>query len=51
LVKYTGNPVLDSSISKTVNALTTPVNVTFRCSLQTSVANAEQVNKWISELA
>jgi len=50
LIKSTGNPVLDSNISKTVTALTTPVKVTFKCSMQTTVANAEQVNTWITEL-
>jgi hypothetical protein len=50
LVKFTGNDALDSSISRAVDALTTPAKVKFKCPLQTSVADAEQVNKWIREL-
>ncbi len=50
LVKFTGNDTLDSSISRAVDAMTVPLRVKFRCPLQTSVANAETVNKWIKEL-
>lgn len=50
LIKLTGDPVLDSSISRTIETLTTPVKLTFRCSAQTKVADAEKVNNWISEL-
>ncbi len=50
LVKFTGNDTLDSSISRAVDALTTPMRVKFKCPLQTSVAKAETVNKWIREL-
>ncbi len=50
LVKFTGDPALDTSISRTVDALTTPQKVKFKCPLQTSVAKAETVNKWIKEL-
>ena len=50
LVKFTGNDTLDSSISRAVDSLTTPQRVKFKCPLQTSVASAETVNKWIREL-
>lgn len=50
LVKFTGNDTLDSSISRAVDGLTTPTRVKFKCPLQTSVAKAETVNKWIREL-
>ena len=50
LVKFTGNDALNSSISRAVDNLTTPMKVKFKCPLQTSVAQAEQVNKWIREL-
>ena len=50
VLKSTGDPLLDIEIAKTVEALTTPVNITLKCQKQTSVANAEQVNKWIAEL-
>lgn len=50
LIEFTGDPVLDSSIARMTEALTTPVNVVFKCPLQTSVQDAEQVNTWIKEL-
>lgn len=50
LIEFTGDPVLDTSISRAVDSLSTRARVVFRCPLQTSVAQAEQVNKWISEL-
>jgi hypothetical protein len=50
LITYTGNPILDSSISRIVKSLASPLDFTFKCGLQTSVADAEQVNQWISEL-
>lgn len=50
LIPVTGNPTLDSDISKIVEALTNPVKVKFKCPLQTSVSQAEQVNRWIAEL-
>lgn len=49
LVEFTGDPVLDSKIARMTEQLVTPVNVTFKCPLQTSVAQSEQVNKWIRE--
>lgn len=50
LIEFTGNPVLDSEISRVTEALTTPVNLVFKCPLQTSVSQAEQVNTWIKQL-
>jgi hypothetical protein len=50
VLKSTGDPLLDTEIAKTVEALTTPVSISLRCSKQTSVADAEQVNQWIAEL-
>mgnify|MGYP001592547042 CR=1 FL=1 len=50
LVQFTGNPTLDSSISRAVEGLTTPLRVKFKCPLKTSVADAEQVNTWMREL-
>lgn len=50
LIQLTGDPVLDSQIARATEAVVSRTNITFKCPLQTSVANAEQVNKWISEL-
>jgi len=50
LVEFTGDPVLDSEIARMTEQLVTPVNVTFKCPLQTSVAQSEQVNQWIREV-
>lgn len=50
LIEFTGDPVLDTSISRAVDSLSTRARAVFKCPLQTSVAQAEQVNKWISEL-
>lgn len=50
LIEFTGDPVLDTQIARTTEALLNPVNVTFRCPLQTRVSQAEKVNKWIEEL-
>lgn len=50
LIEFTGDPQLDTTIARAVEALTTPARVKFKCPLQTSVANAEKVNEWIAEL-
>lgn len=50
LIELTGDPLLDSQIARSTEAVLTRTQVTFKCPLQTSVANAEQVNKWIKEL-
>jgi hypothetical protein len=50
LIEFTGDPVLDSSVARLVEGVATPSRTVFRCPLQTSVAQAEQVNKWIREL-
>ncbi len=50
LIEFTGDPVLDTSISRAVDSLSSRARAVFKCPLQTSVAQAEQVNKWISEL-
>lgn len=50
LVEFTGNPVLDTEIARVVDSITTPATETFKCPLQTSVAEAEQVNTWMREL-
>lgn len=50
LIEFTGDPVLDTSIARVTEALTTPVSVIFKCPLQTTVSQAEQVNKWVKEL-
>lgn len=50
LVEFTGNPVLDTEIARVVDAITTPAQEVFKCPLQTSVAQAEQVNTWMREL-
>lgn len=50
LINYTGDPVLDSSISRAVDSLSSRASAIFKCPLMTSVAQAEQVNKWISEI-
>jgi hypothetical protein len=50
LIEFTGNPVLDTEIARVTEALTTPVNLVFKCPLQTSVKDAEQINTWIKQL-
>lgn len=50
LIDFTGDPLVDSQIARAVDDLTTPASAVFKCPLQTSVAQAEQVNKWIMEL-
>ncbi len=51
LIEYTGDSMLDTEISKVIEALTVPNSIKFNCQLQTSVTNAEQVNQWMQELA
>lgn len=50
LIQLTGDPVLDTQIARATEAVTARTNITYKCPLQTSVSNAEQVNKWIDEL-
>lgn len=50
LVELTGDPIVDSAISRAIEAITSPMSVQYKCPLQTSVADAEQVNQWIQEL-
>jgi hypothetical protein len=50
LIKLTGNELLDSDISRVIESLARPSRVTFKCPLETTVADAEKVNQWISEL-
>lgn len=50
LIEFTGDPVLDSDIARMTEQLVTPVNVVFKCPLQTSVAQTEQINQWIKEV-
>lgn len=50
LINYTGDKVLDATLSDTVKKLTIPNNVRIKCSLTSSVKDQEQVNQWISEL-
>lgn len=50
LIEFTGDPVLDTEIARATEQLVTPVSVSFKCDLQTSVSDAEQVNQWIREL-
>lgn len=50
LIEFTGNPVLDTEIARATEAIITPIKITFKCPLQTSVDQTEQVNKWMQEL-
>ncbi len=50
LIGLTGDDVLDTQIARTVESFTQSKKVTFDCPLQTSVAQAEQINQWINEL-
>ena len=50
LIKVTGDPTLDATIAKVVEKITIPSKVVFRCNLETSKTQVEQVNKWIDEL-
>ena len=51
LIELTGDKVLDSEISKTIDAISTPTKITFDCTTRTSVSDAEKVNQWIAELS
>jgi hypothetical protein len=51
LIDLTGDPVLDTQIARMTESLVTPRKITFKCPMQTSLADAEQVNKWIMELS
>lgn len=50
LIEFTGDPILDTQIARATEQLVTPIRAVFKCPLQTSVAQTEQVNKWVSEL-
>lgn len=50
LIEFTGDPVLDADIARATETLIKPSNISFRCPLQTTVKEAEQVNKWMKEL-
>lgn len=50
LINYTGDDVLDTELSDTLDRLRIPTQLKVKCSLTTSVANQEQVNEWIREL-
>jgi hypothetical protein len=50
MIPLTGNGILDTQISKTVEALINPGTVTVKCPLLTTISDATQVNQWISEL-
>lgn len=50
LIEFTGDPVLDSEIARTTELATRQVNVVFKCPLNTSVAQTEQINQWIQEV-
>jgi len=50
LIEFTGDPVLDTEIARATEAMITPVKVTFKCPLQTTVAQTDQINTWIEEL-
>ena len=50
LINYTGDKILDATLSDTVKKLTIPNSVKIKCSLTSSVKDQEQVNQWISEL-
>lgn len=50
VLESVGDPLLDTEIAKTVEALTTPVSIELKCTKKVSVADAEQVNQWIAEL-
>lgn len=50
LVEFTGDPVLDANIARATQRLTTPISVVFKCPLQSTLEDAEQINKWIQEL-
>jgi len=51
LIELTGDATLDTTIARAVDAITKPIKLEFKCPLQTSVTDAEQVNKWIEELS
>lgn len=50
LIEFTGDPVLDSEIARITDRLTRTVNVVFKCPLNTSVTQSEQINQWIKEI-
>lgn len=50
LINYTGDDVLDTELSNTLEQLKVPSRLKIKCALTTSVANQEQVNEWIREI-
>jgi len=50
LIEFTGDPIIDTQIARTTDTLVTRLNATFKCPLQTSTKDAEQINQWILEL-
>jgi hypothetical protein len=50
LIEYTGDDVLDTQVSQTMERLTHPASVVLGCQAFTTVSDAEQVNKWVAEV-
>jgi hypothetical protein len=50
LIEFTGDSILDADIARATQKLTTPINVVFKCPLQSTAEDADQVNRWIQEL-
>jgi len=50
LIEFTGDSTLDMEIARMTEQLTTPINTIFKCPLQTSVAQTEQINEWIKQV-
>lgn len=50
MVEFTGDPLLDVEIMRTIEEVVTPVKVSFGCTAVTSVEKVEQVNEWITSL-
>jgi hypothetical protein len=49
IIKFTGNPIIDSSLIQAAETITTKRKITISCS-KTSTENTSKVNQWISEL-
>jgi len=50
LIRLTGDDTLDTTIAKTVERITIPSRVVFKCTFETTKVQAAQVNKWLEEL-
>jgi predicted component of type VI protein secretion system len=51
VIKFTGNPVIDSIISQTAESVTRVKRTVLDCPSRSSASDVEKINQWISELS